>query len=418
MSAPQAHAPLPHELNSHSVNNHKTAAVAGHKTKIHGLNLPSTQSVSLPNSQKQEVLIVPASSTPSFGGFFTVDVKQTGVILNEMYLQLNYSTVVGSSLTGAFIPAHFHITRLEILQNGNVLNSTYGLEQFLLNQILFYDEKRLSLNQASGLYSSVAQRTLLSSQSTTNTFYIPLRTYLTECKISLLNNTDAIQLRFYMDTLANVFVATAGTLTSCTINSANLVMDVTHLDQEETHKRMMDIQQHNAHYIFHSTSYFSAVIASGLTSSTLILASIVGNVAAIFFTLRATTTGVGAWNFTQLASYHLLDAASSSLIGGQPLPAQFLANIYNDQNCLSTYNVETSFGVTDNKANFYCYSFSTDIVHCLSHGTSLGSKRFTGQEQLILNFPSALGANVNLDCYAYVENVLEQGTYSIKKVSM
>jgi hypothetical protein len=48
----------------------------------------------------------------------------------------------------------------------------------------------------------------------------------------------------------------------------------------------------------------------------------------------------------------------------------------------------------------------------------LGSRRFQGNEQLQLNFNSALAANQQLDMYAYIENVAEQGTFSVKKITM
>jgi len=417
-STPFTAPPLPHQVNTTSQHNHKTTSVAGHRVKIAGLNLPAAQSVSLPANQKQEVLIIPSSSTPAFGSFFTIDIKNTGIILNNIILQFQYGTVVGSGLTGYFNPAWFHFTRIEVLQNGQTIDTIYGNQQFLLNQMIYYDEDRFSINQAAGQYSSTAQRTILSSQAATNTFYIPLRTHLNQAKIHLINPTDFVQLRVYMDTLANIFYVSAGTLTSCAFNAANVICDVTHLDQEEVNKRSMDIVQNSHHWIFHTSSYFTATIPSGVTSATLILASIVGNVAGLFFTLRASVVGTGAWNYYQLASYHLLDSASLSLVGGQPLPAALCANILNAQYCLSSYNIETSFGANDNKANFYVYSFSTDFVDALQHGRSLGSRKFFGNEQLVLNFPSAIGSNLQLDCYAIVENVLDQSSYSIKKVSM
>ena len=410
--------PLPHEANTTSQNGSKTAAIGGQRTKVHGLNLPAHQAVSLPANQKQELLIIPSSSTPAFGSFYTINIDNKGIIINNMYIQLNYGSVVGSSVVGYFVPSAFHISRIEILQNGNVMDTLYGNEQWLLSQTLFYDEDRLALNQAMGLYSSTTQMTKLSSTSTTNTLYVPLRAYLNQCKMHLLNNTDGVQLRVYHNLLTDLYVVTSGSLTSCAFNSCNLVLDVTHIDQEESNKRIVDMHHYNHHYIFHTRSYFTATIPSGVTTATLILASIVGNVSCLLFTLRATTTGTGFYNYTQLASFHLLDNASSSLVGGQPLPASLCANLLNAQWCLSSYNTETSFGATDNHANFYMYSFSSDPVDALLHGRSLGSRKFVGSETLQLTFPSSLGAHVALDCYAYVENVAEQGTFSVKKISM
>ena len=57
MSTPPVHhAPLPsaHTVNTNSQHHAKTAAIAGHRTKISGLNLSSHQAVSLPSNTKNE----------------------------------------------------------------------------------------------------------------------------------------------------------------------------------------------------------------------------------------------------------------------------------------------------------------------------------------------------------------------------
>ena len=41
-----------------------------------------------------------------------------------------------------------------------------------------------------------------------------------------------------------------------------------------------------------------------------------------------------------------------------------------------------------------------------------------GNEMLQLNFVSALATTLQLDVYAFVENILEQEVHSIKKISM
>ena len=73
---------------------------------------------------------------------------------------------------------------------------------------------------------------------------------------------------------------------------------------------------------------------------------------------------------------------------------------------------------TNNSANFYIWSHSADFVDALQHGRSLGSRRYYGNEQLQLNFYSATTTTLQLEIYSYVENVLDQSTHSIKKISM
>ena len=415
---PTAHHPPPavHTTNTSSSHAPKAAAAAGHRVKTGGLNLPVTQAISLPASQKHETLIIPASSTASFGSYYTIDIREKGVLLHNLTLQFNYSAVSGTSLVGAFSPSWFHWTRIEIYQGGSVIDTLYNNSQFILQQMLEFDEDRLNL--AAGSYANLAQRTLLSSQSTTNTFYCPLKTYFDQTKMALLTDSHAIQLRVYTSNLTDCFTVASGTLTTCAINSVNAICSVTRLDSVTVQQKVEAIKHSPHHYIMHDTRYGNFVIPSGNTTSTIVLASIVGNVSALMFTVRGATTGVNAWNYTQLQSFHLLDAASTSLVGGQPLPSFLCTNVLNAKWMKSSYYQENSWGLVDNKANVYLWSFSADPVSALEHGQALGSRAFKGNEQLVLNFVSALGSQVIVDVYALCENILEQGEFSIKKISM
>lgn len=412
-------APAIHTVNSDSRSNGKVAAAAGDRTRVGGLNLRTTQSISLPSDQRHETLIVPSSSMPSWGGFFTVDIREKNIILNNITLQMVVSAVAGTTLVGYFSPAIYHFTRIEIVQSGNVIDTIFNNEQFLRNQILEFDEDRYSLNVGMGLYSSAAQRTILSSQTTTNTFYIPLRTYFDECKPSLLTDQHNVQLRIYMDNLPNVFTVTSGTLLSAPILSCNAICKVTRLDAPSAALRLQDMSLSPHHSIIHDTRYGTFTVPSGSLSTTIVLSPIVGNVTALLFTIRSAITGVNAWNYSQLASFSILDATSSNIVGGQSLPASLCASVLNRDWCKSSYNAETSFAsVINNSANFYMWSFSADPIAALSSGQALTSRKLTGSEQLILNFPSALGSAVTVDVYAYVESIIEQSPTYIKKMSL
>ena len=151
------------------------------------------------------------------------------------------------------------------------------------------------------------------------------------------------------------------------------------------------------------------------------LSSLVGNVAAIIFTCRpaGSITGATATAYTQLSSFALLDGASTNLVGGQSLPASLAANILNREWCKSSYHSETSFGVTNNSANFYMWSFSADPVGAIKEGLAFSSRRLTGQEQLQLTFPSAVAAGgVAVDIYALTESIIECGVMEVRKVSI
>lgn len=414
--------PTPANTNTDSTSNGKVVAASGARVQAGHLNLPVNQAISLPSELKHEIMIIPASSSPSFGGFFTIDIREQNIILNNITLQFNLGSVVGSAspaLTGYFNPAWFFFSRIEIVQgNGNVIDTIYGNQQFLMNQMLEWDEDRLAINNSAGNYASTVQRTLLSSQTTTNTFYANLRTYFDQARINLLSSASNIQLRVYMDTLVNSYTVSTGSLTSCSINSCNAICKITRLDNASSQQRLGDMTLRNHHHIMHDLHYGTFTVPSGVSSSTIILAPIVGNVASLIFTVRASTAKEQQWVYTQLASWALLNSASTNLVGGQVLPASLCAHVLNRDWCKSSYNTETSFGINDQKANVYMWSFSADPVSALGHGQALSSYRMTGQEQMVLNFNTALTAQVQVDVYAMVENVLEVGPTHVKKMSL
>ena len=417
MSTPVAAVPTVATANSNSTSAPKVAAAAGQRVKAYGLNLPASQSITLPGGLKHETLIIPSSSIPAFGGYFNVDIREHNILLNNITLQFNTSAVTGG--TGYYNPGFFWFTRMEIVQGNSVLDTIYGNQQHLMNQLLFDDQDRLSTNNAAGNYANVTQRGLISSTSSTNVMYVNLQTYFDQCKLPILTDAHNVQLRIYMDTFANIF--TTSTLTpSASINSVNAICKVTRLDGASAAQRMSDMRLAPQHSIFHELKYLPVTVPVGTSSTNIVLSSLVGNVAAIFFTVRPTITGVGAYTYLPIGSFAILDGASTNLVGGQALPASLCANILNRDWCKSSYHSETAFGVAANNtgANFYCWSFSADPVGAIQGGQALSSRKMLGQEQIQINFATALAAQVQVDIYAMTESVIEQGLMEIRKVSL
>ena len=411
-------APQVFSTNSDSTSNGKVVAASGARVQAGGFNLPVSQGVSLNSDLKHETLIIPSSSAPGFGSFFTIDIKEKNILLNNVTLQFMTSARIGTALVGYFNPAFFWFTRIELVQGGTVIDNIYGNQQHIMQQILEWDEDRLAINNAAGNYASSAQRTTLSSQTTQNVVYANLRTYFDQAKVALLSDAHNIQLRVYMDTLPNVYNVVSGSLQSCTLLSCNAICKVTRLDLNSVAVRVEDMRLRNNHAIMHSLSYANLNVAIGNSSTTLVLSSIVGNVAALFFTIRPSAIGAAAWNYSQLASFSLLDAAGTNLVGGQPLPSAFALQLLNKDWMKSSYNTETSYGTNNQGANVYMWSFSCDPVAALSNGQALSSRKMTGNEQLVLNFPSALTSAVQVEVYAFVESVLEQTLTSVRKISL
>ena len=63
------------------------------------------------------------------------------------------------------------------------------------------------------------------------------------------------------------------------------------------------------------------------------------------------------------------------------------------------------------------YSFANDTASAANYGASSGSHRFSGSEQLQLQFASAITQGLTLDIYAFVEASLEFTPTYIKKLT-
>lgn len=410
--------PTPATINSASTSNGKVVAVSGERVLAGDYNLSVSQAISLPTSVRHEILNVPSSSVPVFGSYFTIDIRDINIILHNITLQFVLGAVLGSvGMTGYFNPSVFFIDHVDIVQGGNIIQTVYAPEQFIMNQVLEFDEDRIAINNAGGNYSSVAQRTTLSSQTTTNTSYVNLKTYFDQVKMDLLTPSANVQLRVYMDTLQNNFTVTSGTLTSCPINACNAICRITRLKPESSQQRLGDMTLRNHHHIFHDLHYSTFTIPSGSLSSTTILSGVTGNVSALFFVVRASTAKEQKWVFKQIQSFALLNSSATNIVGGQPVASSLCANILNRDWCKSSYNTETSYGTNDQSANFYCWAFSADIVSALTTGQALGSYKFTGQEQLQINLQSTLTGPCQVDVYSKVQSILEVTPYSVKKSS-
>lgn len=383
-----------------------------------GKFVPPHQYSEIPKS-KHENVIIPSTSAPSWGGYFVFDIKDKNIRLHDLILQFNVSALTGYTVaSGAptflqrYTPAVFWFTRIEITQNGNVIQTIYPGEQFLNQQLFNFDEKRALINAAQGSYSSTAQRVTLAGAA--SSYYVNLVTYFSQTHQPLYDNKDDVQIRVYMDTLANNAVAPSGgtfTLSAqtpvSTINSANLIVKLTREPSElaAVSKNIIKMKPH--HYGFTELRYGSMTVNSGATSANLVLTTITGPVSYLFFTVRPLTglSGEAAYSYTAISNFAILDASSTNIVGGQNIPSALSLLILNDTWTRSSYTNEVSVGFgTNNNANVYFYSFGADPLSTFDTASFLNNHRFTGNEQLQINFASALGAAVQVDVYAYIES--------------
>jgi hypothetical protein len=213
-----------------------------------------------------------------------------------------------------------------------------------------------------------------------------------------------------------------GSALAATINFSNLICKVMKLPSEVALSRLQAMNKQPEHNIYHSLRYAPfGGIAANTTTQTFIMTPFVGSIVAIFFTVRpvATLNRDESYQFTAIRDFQLLDGTSSNMNGGTVINSQVALNYINSFNCKSSYVSETATGVnlagvvTNNSANIYCFSFSTNLVTALQDGVLLSSKRFQGNEQLIINFNSGLAAS-QLDVWCYTQSVLEQGGNYVK----
>lgn len=403
-------------LNTNSTQNSKTVAAEGERVEIEGYNLPISQSITLNSDVKHETLLIPSTSQPAFSGFFSIHLRERNIVLHNASLQFVLSNIGGTSIAGYFVPAYFFYTKIEILSGGVVLDTIYNTETFLRTNTLHQDEDRLSMNASAGMYNNIVQRTGLSSTALPNTFVVCLSSLIDQCRLNLLNNSHALEFRVYMDSLSNIFTLTTGSNLSCSILSATLVAKISRLDQSSALEKMNSMAENPFDNIFHETLVSSSVIPLGLTTTTIVLNQFVGNLSHFIFTVRPLATASSAngfYTFTQIASFALLDSGGSTISG---TITAALASTLNRDWIASSYNVENSLVPSlDSNANFYMWSHSPDVVSALRNGLSLGSKRYSGSEQLVITFRSTLVAPVVVEVYGYREAFMETSLMGIKK---
>ena len=113
----------------------------------------------------------------------------------------------------------------------------------IANQLFHFDEQRSLINLGCGAYNNTTQRATLAAVP--NTYYVNLWTYFQQGHIPVLSQKDDLQIRIYMDTLANNAVTGTAVLTTVpisTINSANLIAKVTRLQSLDVTNRLRSIQ--------------------------------------------------------------------------------------------------------------------------------------------------------------------------------
>ena len=142
------------------------------KINKHGHNVAHSQHIDIPH-MKHESVITPSTSAPTWGGYFVIDFRERNVVLHDLILQFNASALTGYTSTNAtsprYTPAYFWFSRIEFVQNNNIIDTVYSNQQFMSNQLFNYDEQRTILNLGAGAYNNTTQRATLAASA--NAYY-------------------------------------------------------------------------------------------------------------------------------------------------------------------------------------------------------------------------------------------------------
>ena len=385
-------------------------------TDHRGLHLSKTQHTSIPEGLKHEYVIIPSTSAPSWGGYFVIDIREKHCNLHDVVLQFNATALTYSTTTTnpRYTPAVFWPLRIEFVQNNNVIDTVYSNEQFICTQLFNFDEQRKLMNVAMGQYDSTTQRQTLASAA--NSYYVDLSTYFQQGHIPLLDNNTDIQIRVYMDSLANNAVANGSTGSPIsTINSCNAICKLSRMPSHHSLALKQSIASRPHHFKFIELRYGTFVVASGVSSTSIVLTPITGNLHYLFFTVRPTAslTGDSAFSYTAITNFAILDGTSTNIVGGQSIPSTLALTVFNKENIKSSYTSESS-----NNANVYMWSFSASPVDTFQDGVDLSTFKFSGNEQLQIQFTGSLAANVQVDVYAFIHSAVEYSASGVRKISL
>ena len=307
------------------------------------------------------------------------------------------------------------------MQNNNVIDTVYANQQFISNQLFNFDEQRNLINLGCGAYNNTTQRATLAASA--NSYYVDLWNYFQQGHLPILHQKDDLQVRIYMDTLANNAITGTATLTASpisTINSCNLIAKVTRLQPSDISNRLKSIQSRPEHYKFNELRYGTFAINSGVSQTSIVLTPLTGHCNYLFFTVRPTAsiTGEGYYNYTAISNFALLDGTSTNIVGGQAIPSAMALLYLGRDWSKSSYLSETALSTTNNGANVYLWSFSASCVETAETGIDINTYKFTGNEQLQITFTGSLAAGVTVDVYAHMSSLVEVSHNAIRKISV
>ena len=248
-----------------------------------GLNIPASQYTNV-ESMAHEILIVPSNTTPLWNTQVNVDIREKNCLLHNLCLKFNVSVITG--VTNAYYtPAWSWFHHIDLVVNGQTIDTIYGNQQFLQHQLFNFDEKRKFNNITAGDYTSVAQRKALASAS--NDYYVPLWSFFKQTHMPLLYAKDDIQLRIFMDSASNNIVLPSGAtgVPVSTFNNLQVLLNVSKLENYDVSHRLKELSRTVQSFQFNELRWGNYNINAGASTSSIVLTSIVGPVSFLKFVI-------------------------------------------------------------------------------------------------------------------------------------
>jgi hypothetical protein len=386
---------------------------------VNGHNIPHHQQPAAISSLRHETMSVPSSTVPSFGSQFSISFTSKNVQLEEMILEFYVSALSGltvsNSGTAAYVSAWFWPSRIDMYLGSQLIDSIYGLNNMLLQQVdSENDELRSLKNSAAGTWNSHTSRATASSSS--GYWYLPLHTIFNQSAYKFVVGSPDLQLRVTMNSLADSYSLTSGSTATgtpaSTFYGCNLIARVTHLPPQIVAEHTNYLSRTSLTFPFLETVLQTTSLTSGSTSYSVLLSGVTGMIPFFFIVIRgANPTGSSQYTFTGVSTFNLLDGSSSPLLGGTVIKDSFNRLVMTPR-----WMNNTTF--SDLGSGCYFYSFAMDPQSSIERASNTGGYQFRGNETLQLTFSSSLSANSQVDFIAYrYAGVNVQGN-NIKKVAL
>lgn len=392
-----------------------------HVRDKHGLLVGEHQHHSnsvMKTSGKCEYQLFPTQSTPAFNSFFTINITPQQKILENLTLYLNTSAVSGITTSASdhyVLPAAFWVQRMEVCISSKVISTITGEIFWYLHQLFsLSEEDRTFANTQMGDYSSVTKLNALTTAS--SEWFLDLYSIFKQSHIHILNNNFNVELRIYMRSLSDVYVAGSGSGTpSMIINSAYAIAKVCEMSPQEASNYTQQLAKLPRHILYRDVNYQIISQSSGVSSGNYTLTAFSGQkVETIVFVIRPSgATGSNLLTYTAPTSWDITDSGGQSMTGGTVITSSRALKY------LSRQFTNTNFQIGGSSVNnVYVWSFSHNPLHSIQTGVDNGYEKWTGAEQLKITYSSSLSSAVEIFVFSVNLAAIQITPLTIEKINI